>query len=208
MRFAGIGFYGRVATKLASFFAPPYYGRTYLAYYNKKGYISPYATIYHDDLRLGKNVFIGGGVIIYKDKKGGYVDIGDRVSIYDESFIQTGEGGCITIKSNSYVHPRCQFSAYKGNIYIGEDVRIAPNCAFYPYNHCLQRDKSIGKQPLQTKGDIVIEDGAWLGYGVIVLDGVRIGKGAVIGAGSVVTKNIPDYHIAAGVPAKIIKKRT
>jgi acetyltransferase-like isoleucine patch superfamily enzyme len=60
---------------------------------------------------------------------------------------------------------------------------------------------------LQTKGDIVIEDDAWLGVGVVVLDGVRIGKGAVIGAGSVVTRDIPDNAIAVGVPASVVKMR-
>ena len=50
-------------------------------------------------------------------------------------------------------------------------------------------------------------DDAWLGYGVIVLDGVRIGKGAVVGAGSVVTEDIPDGGIAVGVPARVVKMR-
>ena len=61
---------------------------------------------------------------------------------------------------------------------------------------------------MQTKGGIVIEDDVWLGFGVIVLDGVRIGKGAVIGAGAVVTKDIPEGAIAAGIPARVIKMRS
>jgi len=61
---------------------------------------------------------------------------------------------------------------------------------------------------LSTKGPILIDDDALLGYGVIVLSGVRIGKGAVIGAGSVVTSDVPDGAIAAGVPASIIKMRS
>ena len=56
-------------------------------------------------------------------------------------------------------------------------------------------------------GDIVVGDDAWLGYGVIVLDGVHIGKGAVVGAGSVVTNNIPDGGIAVGMPARVVKMR-
>ena len=53
----------------------------------------------------------------------------------------------------------------------------------------------------------MIDDDAWLGYGVIVLDGVKIGKGAVIGAGSVVTRDVPDETIAVGVPARVVKRR-
>ncbi|MCX8495484.1 MAG: hypothetical protein ORN51_04800 [Akkermansiaceae bacterium] len=60
-------------------------------------------------------------------------------------------------------------------------------------------------QGLSSKGEIVVKNGAWLGHGVIVLSGVTIGECAVIGAGSVVTKNVPDYAIAAGVPARVLE---
>ena len=59
----------------------------------------------------------------------------------------------------------------------------------------------------QSKGDIIIGDDVWIGYGVTVLSGVVIGRGAVIAAGAVVTKDIPPYAIAAGVPAKVIRYR-
>ena len=78
---------------------------------------------------------------------------------------------------------------------------------FYPYAHGIAPDRPIKEQPLTTKGGITIEDDVWLGYRTIVLDGVRIGKGAVIGAGSVVTQDIPAGAIAVGVPARVIKMR-
>lgn len=58
-----------------------------------------------------------------------------------------------------------------------------------------------------TKGKIVIEDDVWIGYGSIILSGVRVGKGAVIGAGSLINKDVPPYAVVGGVPAKIIKYR-
>lgn len=58
-----------------------------------------------------------------------------------------------------------------------------------------------------TKGKIIIDDDVWIGFGAIILSGVHIGKGAIIGAGSVVTKDVPEYAIVAGNPAKIIKFR-
>lgn len=207
MHFAGLSGPGRFATLLAACFAPPYYGRCQLARMNPKGYISPTATINHDNLRLGEHVFVGDRVVIFQDKNGGLVEICEGVHLYGEIFIQTGSGGTVRIEKDAHIHPRCQLSAYKASINIGKGVQIAPNCAFYPYNHGFAPYELIAKQPLQTKGSITIGDDAWLGFGVIVLDGVRIGAGAVVGAGSVVVHDIPDGAIAAGVPARVLKMR-
>ena len=62
-------------------------------------------------------------------------------------------------------------------------------------------------QPLQTRGGIIIDNDVWLGVGVIILDNVHIGKGSVIGAGAVVTRDIPADSIAAGNPARVLRKR-
>ena len=207
MRRAGLDGIGRIATRLAVCFAPPYYGRCYLANFNPNGFIAHTAIVHHNRANFGPHVFIGDRVIIYQAKDGGSVDFGERVYIYGESFIQTGSGGSIKIGNNSHIHPRCQINAYKSNIFIGSEVQIAPNCAFYPYNHGIAPGKLIQEQPIESKGDIVIEDDTWLGFGVIVLDGVRIGKGAVVGAGSIVTKDIPDGAIAVGNPARVVKMR-
>jgi acetyltransferase-like isoleucine patch superfamily enzyme len=208
MRFAGLNTLGRVATRLATWYAPPHKAGYTLAGMNPQGFIAPSAVIYHSDLRLGKNVFVGDRVLIYQAKDGGSVELGDRVYIYRDTILETGYGGSLSIGSRSGIHPRCQFNAYVGSIHIGRGVDIAPNCAFYPYDHGLAPDRPIREQPLETKGDIVVEDHAWLGVGVIVLSGVRIGKGSVIGAGSVVTGDIPDGAIAVGSPARVVKMRS
>jgi acetyltransferase-like isoleucine patch superfamily enzyme len=200
MHFAGLSRFGRLATCLATWFAPPYYGRCYLARLNRRGYISPRATIYHSGLILGDNVFIGDRVVIYNHKDGGPVEPGEGVHLYGDTYIQTGSGGSLKIGRNTHIQLKCQFSAYKSTIHIGKDVQIAPNCAFYPYDHSLEPGKLIMERPLKTKGGIAAGDDAWLGFGVIVLDGVWIGKGAVVGAGSVVTHDIPDEAVAVGVP--------
>ena len=93
------------------------------------------------------------------------------------------------------------------SIRIGSGVLIGPNCAVYSYDHGTGPDTSIRQQPLTTKGDVHIGDDSWLGFGVIVLSVVRIGKGAVIGAGSVVTSDIPDNAVAIGIPARVVKMR-
>lgn len=206
MKHSGLSPLGRVSTYLASLFAPPYKARSYLAQFNKRGYIAPSAKIHHSDLKLGDNVFIGDRVIIYQSN-GGVVDLGKRVKLYSDIIIETGDGGSIKVGPETHIQPRCQLMAYVGHLEIGCRVEIAPNCAFYPYNHGFEPDQRIRNQPCMTKGGIIIGDDVWLGYGVIVLDGVRISKGAVVGAGSVVTKDVPENAIAFGVPARVVKMR-
>ena len=208
MRFAGLDCMGRFATRLSVWFAPPYYGRGYMARMNKNGYFSPNCVVYHEKVTFGPNVFIGDRVVIFQAKDGGPVELDEQVYIYGETKIETGSGGAVKIGRNSHIHPRCQISAYKSRVIIGREVQVAANCAFYPYNHGIYPDQYIQAQPLESKGDIVIEDDTWLGYGVIVLDGVHIGKGAVIGAGSVVTRDIPEGAIAVGNPARVVNFRT
>jgi acetyltransferase-like isoleucine patch superfamily enzyme len=207
MRFSGLGLSGRVASYLAVLFWAPYKSRGPLARMTANGYISHSATIHHDDLQLGQNIFIGDGVIIYQAREGGSVRIGKKSKIHLGTIIETGDGGRLTIGADTHIQPRCQFSAYLGSIFIGSGVQIAPYCAFYPYDHSFYEDKKIKEQSLQTKGDIIVEDDALLGVGVMVTDNVRIGKGAVIGAGSVVTRDIPDGYIAAGNPAQVMCER-
>jgi len=180
-----------------------------LAGMHRRGYIAPSATLHHTALRLGDHIFIGDRVLIYQaDADSGPVDLGTRVRVSCDVIIETGAGGWLTIGDDTYVHPRCQFSAYHSSIRIGRGVSIAPNCAFYPYNHGMAPDLPIRRQPLRSRGDIIIEDEVWLGYGVIVLDGVRIGSGAVVGAGSVVVHDVPPGAIAQGVPARVIMFRS
>jgi acetyltransferase-like isoleucine patch superfamily enzyme len=209
MRHAGLGPWGRFATRLAVCFVPPYKERSYLAQLNPHGYIAPSAIVRHPGLQLGAHVFIGDQVIIYQAQQtGGPVRLGDRVRLHRDSIIEVGSGGSLTIGADTHIQPRCQFSAYEAPIRIGCGVQIAPYCAFYPYDHGFAPGIPIREQPLTTKGGITIGDEAWLGVGVIVLDGVRIGQGAVIGAGAVVVSDIPDDAIAVGVPASVVKMRS
>ena len=208
MHYAGFSGFGKIAAFFASWFAPPHKARVCLARMNSKGYIEPSATIYHSKLRLGANVFIGDHVIIFENKDGGPVELGDRVNIYRHTIIETAQGGSLTLEADASIHPRCQINAYLAPIRIGRGTMIAPNCAFYPYDHGIEPHKPIRQQPLQTRGGITIGEEAWLGVGVTVLGGVRIGDGAVIGAGSVVTQDVPDDSIALGTPARVVKMKT
>ena len=207
MKLAGLSPPGRLAAWLAALAAPPHKSRTYLSNLNRNGFVSPRAIIFSSRLKLGKNIFMDDRVLLYQRPDGGLIEIGDRVCIYRDTIIETGFGGCFSIAHGSSLHPRCQFNAYVASIKIGSDVMIAPNCAFYSYDHGIAPGRPISDQPLQSKGDIVIGDGAWIGVGAIVLGGVRVGDGAVVAAGSIVTNDIPNNAIAAGAPAKVLKSR-
>jgi acetyltransferase-like isoleucine patch superfamily enzyme len=207
MHFAGVDWGGRLATRFATWFVPGYLGRCQLSRLNKKGYISPNATIQHNNLILGHHVFIGDRVVIYNPGDGGRVELSDGVMLNGDIHIHTGQGGNVRIDRDTHIQPYCHLYAYKASIEIGRDVQIAPRCAFYPYDHGILPGELIWKQPLTTKGNITIEDDVWLGFGVIVLSGVHIGRGAVVGAGSVVTHSIPDGAIAVGAPARVVKMR-
>ncbi len=198
---------GRVATWCATCFVPPDRGRSCLAWFNRKGYVSLKATIHATDLRLGNNVFLGDRVVLFQDRDGGPIEVGNGAHIFGDTHLQTAQGGRISIGTNTHIQPRCQFTACLAPIEIGVGAHIAVGCAFYSYDHGVEPNILIGQQPLQTKGGILIGDDAWLGFGVIVLSGVCIGKGAVVGAGSVVTHDIPDGAIAVGSPARVIKMR-
>jgi acetyltransferase-like isoleucine patch superfamily enzyme len=207
MRMSGFRFIQGTSNRLATMFVSAQYGQVPLATLSPQGFRSPRARLEHPGLRLGKHCFIGEDVIVYQDIKGGDVFLGNAVHIHRGTVMQTGNEGSIEIGDDTHIQPNCLLSAYKGPIHIGAGVEIAPACAFYPYSHGVKSDLPIREQELTTKGGISVDDDAWLGHGVIVLDGVRIGKGAVIGAGSVVTSDIPDNAIASGSPARVMRFR-
>ena len=207
MRYASLKPLGRLATRMAVIFAPPFKSTRSLAFFNKRGFFAPSVKIYHDALHIGSNVFVSDRVTIYKAKNGGPVYLEDSVSILNDCIIETGENGSVRFGRESYIHPRCHFNAYLSRIYIGPAVMVAADCAFYAHDHGMKPGATIRSQPLLTKGPIYVGADAWLGTKVTVLSGVRIGKGAVVGAGSVVTRDVPENAVAYGVPAKVIKMR-
>jgi acetyltransferase-like isoleucine patch superfamily enzyme len=205
---SGQGVFGRTAARFAAWGYRPYKGLLDLARIQPKGYVAASAKISHANLTMGNNVFIGDRVIVYQHEGSGPVELGDRVMLFDEIIVETFPGGSLHLGADTAVQPRCHFTAAVAPIHIGKGVQIAPRCAFYSYDHGIAPNELIRNQPLQSKGPIIIEDDVWLGFGVIVLSGVHIGKGAVIGAGSVVTHDVPEGAVAVGSPARVVKMRS
>lgn len=113
--------------------------------------------------------------------------------------------GKIEIGEGTYINRYTILDAHE-RIRIGRKVMIGPHCFITDGNHGMAAGASVKSQPMSA-APVEIEDEVWMGAQVTVLPGVRIGRGAVIGAGSVVTKNIEAFTIVAGVPARFLRMR-
>jgi acetyltransferase-like isoleucine patch superfamily enzyme len=128
----------------------------------------------------------------------GWVWFRDNVTIWFPEGVSIGEG--------SMVGENCFLDGY-GGLTIGRNVLIAHNSSLIAEDHGFAtRHIPIRYQP-KTAAPIVVEDDVWIGCGVRVLKGVRIGTGAIVAAGAVVTRDVPPYAIVGGIPARVIAMR-
>lgn len=91
-----------------------------------------------------------------------------------------------------------------GHIYVGNKVMIGPNVTITTANHPIIPE--LRERALQYNKDVYIEDNVWIGAGVVICPGVRIGKNTVIGAGSIVTKDVPENAVAYGNPCRVSRE--
>jgi acetyltransferase-like isoleucine patch superfamily enzyme len=149
----------------------------------------------------------------YENKQ--QIVIGDFTSINDFVTLAVAndphcnlDNSKLIIGSNTYIGEYNNIRAGGGIIKIGNYCSISQHITIVASNHGIAKDTIIKDQAWSTKKNFVtIEDDVWIGANSVILPGVTIGKGAVIGAGSVVTKDIPAYAIAIGNPARVIKYR-
>jgi acetyltransferase-like isoleucine patch superfamily enzyme len=142
-----------------------------------------------DRLTLGAHVFIDRAVLLHC---GGM----------DWSVPDAG----ISLGAHTYVGPNCVLFG-GGGIEVGDCVLIAPGVVITSHQHTFDRvDRDIREQPLHF-GRIVIERDVWIGANATVLPGVRIGTGTVVGAGAVVSRDLPAGTVALGIPARPVRER-
>lgn len=133
---------------------------------------------------------------------GGYIDkCGHDVNIQSNAIIAKR----VSIGDYSGVGER---SLVQGNVRIGKHVMMGPEVYIYTQNHRFdQLDITMDSQGFGEEKPVIIEDDVWIGSRVTILPGVTVGTGSVIGASSVVTKDVPPYSVVGGNPAKILKTR-
>ena len=186
-----------------------------LAYKNVRNF---YWTVFmlHKGVEVGKNIILKGKPKIYKFS--GNIKIGDNVTILSNDFryhsslykptrlmTDTNPNAAIEIGDNSRINGVSIHATKK--ISIGKNCLIAANVTILDSDgHGTGIDERAFVNPVSLP--VIIEDNVWIGINSIILKGVKIGENSVVGAGSVVSNNVPPNSIVAGNPAKVVKTLT
>lgn len=198
----------RLALEAARALGGQFKDRRFLAAIGPWPWISPRASVaFPGRVDLGRGAFIDDDCVVYGGDAGTHLTLGERATIWRGTVLHCEGEGFLEIGADTHVQPYCSLTA-AGPLRIGAKVQIAPGCRLYPYDHSFDDPHTpMQEQPLRHRGGIEIEDDVWLGANVVVLDGVRIGRGAVVAAGAVVRESVPSGAIVGGVPARVLRYR-
>ncbi len=161
------------------------------------------------NIRLGKQVYLDSQVYLHALPGG--ITIGAGTSLMHGTIFHVFNYRDLP-QAGITVGKHCFFGEYtcirgQGGVTIGDGVYTGTHVQIMAVNHVYTDPNTFIKDQGITAEGIVIEDDVWLGSNVVVVDGVTIGKGSVVGAGALVTKSLPPYSIAVGVPARVVKDR-
>jgi acetyltransferase-like isoleucine patch superfamily enzyme len=156
-----------------------------------------------DFKKIGENVIFEDGVRAFHPES---ISIGDNVHIGHDSVLEGYHKNEMVIGNNTWIGHGCFFHS-AGGIRIGKAVGIGPNVKILTSVH---KEGPLEKPIIHNElefGKVTIGDGSDIGMGAILLPGVKVGKGAIVGAGSIVTKDVEPFTIVAGNPAKLLRAR-
>ena len=149
-------------------------------------------------------VTVAPGAVI---KGGPAVRLSPGVVVGHDARLTARAGAIIDVGAGTRFNDRCFVTAHE-RISIGRHVLFSSNVFVCDHLHGMDElDTPIMKQPAGKPAPVEIGDGCWLGINVAIMPGVRIGRLSVIGANAVVTEDIPEYSVAAGVPARVLRGR-
>ncbi len=158
-------------------------------------------------IQLGRGVYLDHGTYIHACRNG--VQIGAETLIMKNAILHVYNfrdlpHAGIWIGERSLIGESCILRG-QGGIHIGDDVYLGTLVQVLAVNHVFaDTTRPVSTQGITAQG-ISIANGSWIGSGAIILDGVHIGQNAVVGAGSVVTKDVPDYSVVVGNPARVVR---
>lgn len=156
-----------------------------------------------DFAKVGNHVVFERHVLIFHPEN---IEIGDNVYIGHQTILKGYHKQKMIISEGTWIGQQCFFHS-AGGLFIGKNVGIGPGVKIITSSH---QGIPRGKPILHTKilfNKVIIEDDCDIGVGSTILPGVKIGRGALIGAGSVVTREIPPWAVAYGAPAKVVRTR-
>ena len=154
-----------------------------------------------ETVSIGERCFVAPEANLFAEP-GRNIIIGAQCMIAADSFLH----GPITLGNEVAINHGCSLDGGRHGISIGNQTRIANNVTIYAFNHGMAPDTPIYQQASNSKGVVIGED-VWIGAQAGIVDGVTIGNHAVIGMGAIVTKDVADYAIVAGNPARVIGDR-
>jgi acetyltransferase-like isoleucine patch superfamily enzyme len=154
-----------------------------------------------ETIQIGEQCFIAPQAQLFAEP-GRDISIGNQCMIGADVFMH----GPIQLGDEVAINHGCSLDGGRNGIKIGNQTRIANNVTIYAFNHGMSPDTPIYKQPATSKGVVIGQD-VWIGAQAGIVDGVTIGAHAVIGMGCIVTKDVPDYAIVGGNPARVIGDR-
>lgn len=164
-----------------------------------------------EDVRfqVAKRIFLGDRVFVgqysYLDGGTSFLRLGDDVHLARFCTLRAGERG-ISVHRGASINIRC-FLDGNGGVEIGADTLLSPGVQVISGNHVFDDPNVRIRFQGTTYGKVSIGEDCWLGTNVVVVPGVTVGRGSVVGAGAVVTKDIPEFSVALGVPAKVVGHR-
>lgn len=163
--------------------------------------------------KIGPDMYLTHWLLYFKTSRRWFqkkklYEIGENSEL--RPFVSINGTDSISIGKNVIIPPGTILSAMPNDIehgiFIEDDVLIGPNVSIYSATHNYKNvNLAIKKQGYIAK-KVTIKQGSWLGVNSVIMPGITVGINSVVAAGSIVTKDVPDYCVVAGAPAKIIKK--
>jgi len=198
-----------ILRKPVNFWQIPLFGKLYslsILYYRLKGVLL-YRLLFK---KFGMRSYIRKPLLILKPA---YISVGDRVSVRDGVRLEVIDSNQeripeLVIEDDTNIEQNVHIVCHD-RIRIGRNVSIAGNCSIVDVTHPyldVHDPMKIGSRILDEPSFVEIGDGSFIGFGAVILPNIKLGKNVVIGANSVVTRDIPDYCVAAGAPARILKR--